>query len=127
MRTVGSGWTTVVVARFDPAGLTGGAASARGAKPGDAGGAGADAVAGLLGGLPKVSGDWGSGRLLTGKLFSGEPDRGSGRRRPAGPSIRVRRKGGVTRPASLGPAIGRAVSFSAQTQKEWLKPFLRSF
>ncbi|MFE9654893.1 outer membrane lipoprotein carrier protein LolA [Micromonospora sp. NPDC006431] len=78
VRTVGTGWTTVLVAKLDAADLTGGGApNARGARPGDAAGpagdpgrAGADAVAGLLGGLPKVSGDWGSGRLLTGKLFS---------------------------------------------------------
>ncbi|MEU3456708.1 sigma-E factor regulatory protein RseB domain-containing protein [Micromonospora sp. NPDC006766] len=65
LRTVGTGWTTVVVARLDAAGPAGG-------PKGDANSAapGADAVAQVLGGLPKVSGDWGSGRLLTGKLFS---------------------------------------------------------
>ncbi|MEU8262461.1 sigma-E factor regulatory protein RseB domain-containing protein [Micromonospora sp. NPDC048999] len=65
LRTVGTGWTTVLVARLDAAGLTGGPkGDAKSAAPG------ADAVAQVLGGLPKVSGDWGSGRLLTGKLFS---------------------------------------------------------
>ncbi|WP_435206497.1 LolA family protein [Micromonospora sp. bgisy143] len=59
VRTVGEGWTTVLVARLD---------AAPGAKPA-AGTADAD-VSTLLGGLPAVSGDWGSGRLLTGKLFN---------------------------------------------------------
>ncbi|SCL22802.1 Outer membrane lipoprotein-sorting protein [Micromonospora rhizosphaerae] len=71
VRTVGTGWTTVVVARVDATGRA--ADSALGAKGGDAAGrvpGGADQAAGLLAGLPKVSGDWGSGRLLTGKLFS---------------------------------------------------------
>ncbi|MDZ5447046.1 sigma-E factor regulatory protein RseB domain-containing protein [Micromonospora sp. 4G57] len=67
VRTVGTGWTTVLVARLDAAGPAGGA-KAGGAKAGDA--AGADQAAGLLAAVPKVSGDWGSGRLLTGKLFS---------------------------------------------------------
>ncbi|MDO3700323.1 sigma-E factor regulatory protein RseB domain-containing protein [Micromonospora sp. C28SCA-DRY-2] len=61
VRTVGEGWTTVVVARLDgPA--TGGAGEPAQAPPAE--------VAGVLDALPKVSGDWGSGRLLTGKLFS---------------------------------------------------------
>ncbi|MEV6521989.1 hypothetical protein AB0M43_08630 [Longispora sp. NPDC051575] len=45
----GTGWTTVVVAK-------------PGTMPKDA--------RGILGQLPKVSGDWGSGRLLSSKLFS---------------------------------------------------------
>ncbi|PWR12195.1 hypothetical protein DKT68_03655 [Micromonospora acroterricola] len=63
VRAVGEGWTTVLVARLD--GATAG-------KPADGKPAGApDAdVSKLLGGLTAVSGDWGSGRLLTGKLFS---------------------------------------------------------
>jgi outer membrane lipoprotein-sorting protein len=80
MRTVGTGWTTVLVARLDKAGPGGGTdATALPREPGRGGpaagapafpgGAGAD-VAGLLDALPKVSGDWGSGRLLTSKLFS---------------------------------------------------------
>ena len=69
VRTVGTGWTTVLVARLDAAGLPGGA-KAGGAKAGDPAAGGADQVAGLLAAVPKVSGDWGSGRLLTGKLFS---------------------------------------------------------
>lgn len=70
VRTVGTGWTTVLVARLDQAGADAAAALPRKPGPGpDAGGTGPD-VAGLLGALPKVSGDWGSGRLLTSKLFS---------------------------------------------------------
>ncbi|PZF92213.1 LolA family protein [Micromonospora deserti] len=60
LRTVGEGWATVVVARLDGAGAP--SAGAGRAPTGDA--------ATLLGSLPAVSGDWGSGRLLTGKLFS---------------------------------------------------------
>jgi len=52
---VGTGWTSVVVAKLPPADP---------AKP-------ADATANqFLDRLPKVSGDWGSGRLLTSRLFS---------------------------------------------------------
>ncbi|MGV9212126.1 LolA family protein [Micromonospora sp. RB23] len=59
VRTVGDGWTTVVVARLD---------DPSGRKPAAAA---SDAdISKLLGGLPAVSGEWGSGRLLTGKLFS---------------------------------------------------------
>ncbi|MBM0279211.1 LolA family protein [Micromonospora tarensis] len=64
VRTVGEGWTTVLIARVD---------KAVGGKPATAKPAGAAPdvdVSKLLGGLPAVSGDWGSGRLLTGKLFS---------------------------------------------------------
>ncbi|WP_200215233.1 LolA family protein [Micromonospora coerulea] len=68
VRTVGTGWTTVLVARLDATGRTGGAAKADAGTAGDR--AAADQAAGLLGALPKVSGDWGSGRLLSGKLFS---------------------------------------------------------
>lgn len=63
--TVGSGWTTVLVARTGAAD-----AKAPDAKAGGRPGAEADQFTGLLNGLPKVSGDWGSGRLLTGRLFS---------------------------------------------------------
>ena len=70
VRTVGTGWTTVLVARLDAAGPADGPKTGprTDAKPGAQGGA--DVVAQALGGLPKVSGDWGSGRLLSGKLFS---------------------------------------------------------
>ncbi|MFC4021983.1 outer membrane lipoprotein carrier protein LolA [Micromonospora sp. GCM10011542] len=76
VRAVGTGWTTVLVARTDgvtggkPAGVSGGKpAEAAGGKPAGGGAPDVD-VSKLLGGLPAVSGDWGSGRLLTGKLFS---------------------------------------------------------
>ncbi|GAB3956859.1 LolA family protein [Micromonospora vulcania] len=63
VRTVGKGWTTVLVARVDGADGNKPAAGAADAKP--------DAdLSKLLGGLTAVKGDWGSGRLLTGKLFS---------------------------------------------------------
>ncbi|MEV0005751.1 sigma-E factor regulatory protein RseB domain-containing protein [Micromonospora sp. NPDC050980] len=61
VRTVGTGWTTVVVAKLGD--VAGGAKA--GADAPDA-----DMLAKVLGDLPKVSGDWGSGRLLSGKLFS---------------------------------------------------------
>ncbi|MFB9239914.1 outer membrane lipoprotein carrier protein LolA [Plantactinospora siamensis] len=80
-RTVGKGWTTVLVARMD-----GGAKPAAGkdaagkdaagkdrAGKDGAGTPGADAgnqLGALLNGLPKVSGDWGSGRLFTSKLVT---------------------------------------------------------
>ncbi|MGC5022614.1 LolA family protein [Micromonospora sp. DT47] len=67
VRTVGTGWTTVVVARTDAAGL--GDPKRTAADPPRPGAAAGPAID-LLNGLPKVSGDWGSGRLLTGKLFS---------------------------------------------------------
>lgn len=64
-RTVGSGWATVLIAQDSP-----GAAS--GADSADAEGtpAGGTDLAGLVGLLPEVSGEWGSGRLLAGNLFS---------------------------------------------------------
>ncbi|WP_328338547.1 LolA family protein [Micromonospora sp. NBC_00421] len=69
LRTVGTGWTTVLVARTDAADAArtpaGGAA-----KPGPGDGPGAAQALDLLNGLPKVSGDWGSGRLFSAKLFS---------------------------------------------------------
>ncbi|MEU6074261.1 sigma-E factor regulatory protein RseB domain-containing protein [Micromonospora sp. NPDC047074] len=67
VRTVGEGWGTVVVARLDGAGTPAERAKAAPGRPG--GGSAVDPAA-LLGALPAVSGDWGSGRLLTGKLFS---------------------------------------------------------
>jgi outer membrane lipoprotein-sorting protein len=55
-RTVGTGWTTVVVAK-----LPGGA---------DAATAAPSAATQVINRLPRVSGAWGSGRLLTSRLFS---------------------------------------------------------
>ncbi|MEU4400024.1 LolA family protein [Micromonospora orduensis] len=68
VRAVGSGWTTVLVAKLDGA-VGGKPADAKAAVP-PAGAAPDVDVSKLLGGLPAVSGDWGSGRLLTSKLFS---------------------------------------------------------
>ncbi len=55
---VGSGWTSVVVAQLPS-----------GTGPGTTGAAPAP-LAGILSSLPHVSGSWGSGRLLHGRLFS---------------------------------------------------------
>lgn len=53
-RVVGEGWTSVLVVKGDPV----------------SGEAEPKELAGLLGSLQKVNGDWGSGRLLSGALFS---------------------------------------------------------
>ncbi|HEY0117198.1 MAG TPA: hypothetical protein VGC04_00285 [Cellulomonas sp.] len=58
--TVGTGWATVLVAT-PPAGA--GHSSAMLGQP-------AGTTGGVLDALPRVSGDWGSGRTLTGTLFS---------------------------------------------------------
>jgi outer membrane lipoprotein-sorting protein len=64
-KIVGTGWTSVVVAHSpQPAAPKGGAPAEQGT------GTGADQVTGMLNQLPKVSGSWGTGRLVTGKLFS---------------------------------------------------------
>ncbi|MGK5739236.1 LolA family protein [Micromonospora sp. URMC 103] len=60
VRTVGVGWTTVVEARVG--------ADAK-APAGAKSPAGGD-LAGVLGSLPAVSGDWGSGRLFSSKLVT---------------------------------------------------------
>ncbi len=52
---VGTGWTSVLVAKL---------------PSGDSADSADSAVAGVLSSLPKVSGSWGSGRLLSGSLFS---------------------------------------------------------
>jgi outer membrane lipoprotein-sorting protein len=66
--TVGTGWTTVLVARAPQAGA---ASGKPGAPSGDKAGVnGADQISGLLDRLPKVSGGWGSGRLLSSKLVN---------------------------------------------------------
>jgi outer membrane lipoprotein-sorting protein len=69
-QTVGKGWTTVLVARTpDGAASQDGKAGPAG-KQAAPGGKEADQLRGLTDQLPKVSGDWGSGRLVKGKLFS---------------------------------------------------------
>lgn len=68
---VGKGWTTVLVGTLPPS--TGTGSSTGSTKPGDkAGGLGANGaqLQRMLALLPKVSGSWGSGHLLTGTLFS---------------------------------------------------------
>lgn len=59
---VGTGWTTVLSTRAGQASAVG---TARGGSGTDAG-----QLTGMLNALPKVSGDWGSGRLLSSKLFT---------------------------------------------------------
>jgi outer membrane lipoprotein-sorting protein len=61
---IGEGWTTVFVTRLGDGPVDVGAAGK------DSGAAQADQGLALLDQLPKVSGPWGSGRLLTSKLFS---------------------------------------------------------
>ncbi|RQX13144.1 LolA family protein [Micromonospora arida] len=68
VRAVGDGWTTVLVGRLDGADV-GRKPATKPAAPKAAAGPDLD-MSKLLGGLPAVSGDWGSGRLLTSKLFS---------------------------------------------------------
>lgn len=63
---VGEGWASVVVARPGLAGLA--ALAAAGAAAGDD--EDSAGLATLLESLPTVEGDWGSGRLLTSRLFS---------------------------------------------------------
>ncbi|QGN57414.1 hypothetical protein [Nostocoides sp. HKS02] len=58
VKTVGSGWSTVVVATLPQGTSVGSAASA------------SRQLAGILRSLPAVSGSWGSGRVLQGTLFS---------------------------------------------------------
>jgi outer membrane lipoprotein-sorting protein len=61
-QTVGTGWTTVAV-------ISGVQTPGAGSTAGRGGGNTGELTA-LLGRLPRVSGSWGSGRLLSGKLFS---------------------------------------------------------
>ena len=65
---VGEGWTSVLVAR-PQAGGTDPAPDATPDARGD-GGPGEAGMAALVEGLPEVRGSWGSGRILSGKLFS---------------------------------------------------------
>ncbi len=74
----GTGWASVVVAKIPPQllldALSGAARGEQGRDSGqggsDRGRDGASGIAGALAALPKVSGDWGSGRVLRGTLFS---------------------------------------------------------
>ncbi|GAA3731821.1 outer membrane lipoprotein carrier protein LolA [Plantactinospora mayteni] len=58
---VGSGWTSVLAAKVP---------QLAGTTNAETDGAEANLLRGLLGGLPEVNGEWGSGRLVTGKLFT---------------------------------------------------------
>lgn len=71
---VGTGWTSVMVSRLSQDGLSelGKAAQAtthRGSTE-EAAASGSSAITALLASLPKVSGSWGEGSLLSTKLFS---------------------------------------------------------
>ncbi|MDR6863448.1 hypothetical protein [Phycicoccus sp. 3266] len=71
---VGKGWTTVLVGTL-PASTgsktpTGGTSGDRNGATGAGGANGAAQLQGMLALLPKVSGSWGSGHLLSGTLFS---------------------------------------------------------
>ena len=76
----GTGWASVVVAKIPPQLLLSALSSASRGEQGQGsqdsqGGSersrdGASGVAGALAALPRVSGDWGSGRVLRGTLFS---------------------------------------------------------
>ena len=74
----GTGWATVVVGRIPAQAVAGLMSGASRGATGDAKGSGQDgeksggasSLAGVLAALPKVSGDWGSGRVLRGTLFS---------------------------------------------------------
>jgi hypothetical protein len=61
---IGEGWTTVFVTRVGDGPVDAGAPAGKEA------GEEADQGLALLDQLPKVNGSWGSGRLLTSKLFS---------------------------------------------------------
>ncbi len=64
-KVVGTGWSSVVVTKVDLSAMSGGNGStARGKENGGA------SMQRILNGLPKVSGTWGSGRLLSSKAFS---------------------------------------------------------
>lgn len=65
--TVGKGWTTVVITKADASSMFGQAGPS--GKSGPAGRVD-DRNGQLLQSLPRVSGSWGSGRLLSGALFS---------------------------------------------------------
>ena len=76
---VGTGWTSVLVATLPPAGTaepspdgTGPTPDGTGPTPGGTGpgASGTGELQSVLGSLPQVSGDWGSGRLLTSALFT---------------------------------------------------------
>ncbi|MCW2818452.1 MAG: Outer rane lipoproteinsorting protein [Marmoricola sp.] len=74
----GTGWATVVVAKVPAQAVAGMLSGASRGATGDSGTSGqadeksgsAGGLAGVLSALPRASGDWGSGRVLQGTLFS---------------------------------------------------------
>jgi hypothetical protein len=68
---VGTGWTSVLVARM-PAGALDGASGGKDADRGSGSGSAGQlgALNAVVGNLPRASGSWGSGRVLSAKLFS---------------------------------------------------------
>jgi outer membrane lipoprotein-sorting protein len=70
-QVVGSGWTAVLVARNDgPMGNSQPAEPGGPGQPGAGPDQGGNQLDRVLGALPRVSGSWGSGRLLRSKLFT---------------------------------------------------------
>ncbi|MBB2943675.1 outer membrane lipoprotein-sorting protein [Actinoplanes lutulentus] len=70
-KVIGEGWTTIISAKLPEDALAGAESSAKPAPSASSSSPLGDLqVEGLLETLPKVSGDWGSGRLLSGSLFS---------------------------------------------------------
>jgi hypothetical protein len=63
-KLVGEGWLTVVVAKTSEPGK-----ASKPGKPGDPA-AGSGEFGAIVQSLPKVSGSWGSGRVLKGSLFT---------------------------------------------------------
>ncbi|MEV6304826.1 hypothetical protein AB0M02_35815 [Actinoplanes sp. NPDC051861] len=64
-KVIGKGWTSIITAK-----LPGDSALAEAEKAAKKDGAEAEQLQGFLDVMPKVSGTWGSGRLLSGALFS---------------------------------------------------------
>jgi outer membrane lipoprotein-sorting protein len=70
-KVVGTGWTSVLVATMPQSKPPASAGPNTPNAPNTPGADGRDtSIAGLLGRLPQVSGTWGTGRMLSGKLFS---------------------------------------------------------
>ena len=67
---VGTGWTSVLVATLPSATLLAGTGQSPTPDGPGPGASGAEDLQSVLGSLPQVSGDWGSGRLLTSTLFT---------------------------------------------------------
>lgn len=68
--TVGKGWTSVVISKQGAKSMTSGLPGTPGGRPGDRSGNQAGGSSQMLQALPRVSGSWGSGRLLRSALFT---------------------------------------------------------